>query len=118
MSTSHLKSSNRSHREALSVVFFKVVFTPHAFTKIILPPVPPVIAMLAASACFAFRCPVVCVPVSVSNPWRRDPADYKARRVGELRMSTDSDLPPRPLWPSISSARESSSAQENVNTDR
>lgn len=43
---------------------------------------------------------------------------YKARRVGELRMSTDSLLPPTPLWPSISSARESSSGQANVNTDR
>lgn len=44
--------------------------------------------------------------------------DYKARRVGELRMSTDSDLPPKLLWPSNSSAREFSSAQENVKTDR
>lgn len=43
---------------------------------------------------------------------------YKARRVGELRMSTDSALPPPPLWLSSPSVRESSSGHANVNTDR
>lgn len=45
-------------------------------------------------------------------------ASYKARRVGELRISTQSALFPPPLWLSSPSARESSSGHANVNTDR
>lgn len=45
-------------------------------------------------------------------------AFYKARRVGELRMSTESPLLPPPLWLSSPSVRESSSGHANVNTDR
>lgn len=117
-----------------SFVFFRFIL--HALGTATLTPVPPPgAAVLAASPqlYISYTCLVththiffvcVCSHVSQEPRTRRDrpddsgSEDYKASRVGELRMSTDSDLAPKPLWPSNSSARESSSAQENVKTDR
>lgn len=138
-STLHLRSSNRSHIEVLS--FFSSVYSA-CIEKCNLDSSPScdshacsVTSVSCAAAHFIhlltahthFLCVLVCcgacshVSQESTEPrtWRDSgSADYKARSVGELRMSTDSDLPPKPLWPSNSSARESSSAQENVNTDR